>query len=124
MSGRGRSQSVLRPHVSAQPAFLIAFDLLWLDGEDLRDQPLLEPKARLRELVPEPPSALLYLEHIEELGVDLYSMCCGFDLEGIVAKPKESAYRVLPNGKAPWVKVKNPEYSQAEGRAELFHSRR
>lgn len=51
-------------------------------------------------------------------------MCCGFDLEGIVAKPKESAYRALPNGKAPWVKVKNPEYSQAEGRAELFNGRR
>ena len=56
--------------------------------------------------------------------MDLFSMCCEFDLEGIMANPKESAYRVLPNGKAPWVKVKKPEYSQAEGRAELFNVQR
>jgi ATP-dependent DNA ligase len=41
-------------------------------------------------------------------------------MEGIVAKPKESPYREL-RGKTPWIKIKNPDYSQAEGRRELFH---
>ena len=48
-------------------------------------------------------------------------MICHRDMEGIVAKPKESPYREL-NGKTPWIKIKNPDYSQAEGRGELFHS--
>ncbi len=44
--------------------YFYAFDLLWLDGVDLRDLPLVERKATLRELVPPPPSHLLYLDHI------------------------------------------------------------
>ena len=38
-------------------------------------------------------------------------------MEGIVAKPKESPYRLI-NGKTTWIKVKNPAYSQAVGREE------
>ena len=45
------------------------------------------------------------------------------DLEGVVAKPKESPYREL-GGKPLWIKVKNPDYTQAEGRGELFNKRR
>ena len=44
-------------------------------------------------------------------------------MEGIVAKPKISPYREV-NGKTTWIKIKNPDYSQAEGRGELFNSRR
>ena len=50
-------------------------------------------------------------------------MACKLDLEGVVAKPKLSPYREL-GGKPLWVKVKNPRYSQAEGRGELFKRRR
>jgi len=39
-----------------------------------------------------------------------------------VAKPKESPYREV-YGKTPWIKIKNPEYSQAEGLGELFQRR-
>ncbi len=56
-------------------------------------------------------------------GVALYEKCLELDLEGIVAKPEASPYREL-KGKTTWVKVKNPDYSQAEGRRELFNSRR
>ena len=44
-------------------------------------------------------------------------------MEGIVAKPLISPYRKV-GGKTTWVKVKNPNYSQAEGRGELFNKRR
>ena len=74
-------------------------------------------------VVAESPDGLLYVDHIEEQGEQLFEMICDRDMEGIVAKPKESPYREL-YGKTPWVKIKNPDYSQAEGRGELFHSRR
>ncbi len=41
-------------------------------------------------------------------------------MEGIVAKPPASPYKEL-RGKGPWIKIKNPDYSQAVGRGELFH---
>jgi len=45
------------------------------------------------------------------------------DLEGIVCKPAISPYRTA-GGTTTWIKVKNPKYSQAEGRRELFNKRR
>jgi ATP-dependent DNA ligase len=42
------------------------------------------------------------------------------DLEGIVAKRKDSLYRATEKPSPYWVKIKNPRYSQAEGREELF----
>ncbi len=69
------------------------------------------------------PSRLLYLDHVEDQGVEFFEMACKLDLEGLVAKPKLSPYREL-NGKPLWIKVKNRGYSQAEGRRELFNQRR
>ena len=87
----------------------------------MRDRPLAERKATLKGLVDG--TSILYLDHIQEQGVALFEQCVKLDLEGIVAKPEASPYREL-NGKTTWVKVKNPDYSQAEGRRELFNSRR
>ncbi len=66
---------------------------------------------------------MLYLDHIDGNGIELFEMACKLDLEGVVAKPKLSPYRRL-DGKPLWVKVKNLDYSQAEGRGELFERRR
>jgi hypothetical protein len=43
------------------------------------------------------------------------------DLEGIVSKRKQSQYRATEKPSPYWVKIKNPRYSQAEGRGELFN---
>lgn len=102
------------------PASFYAFDILWLDGEDLREKPTQERKEILQGVVSESPQRLLYVDHIEEEGEQLFELICKRDMEGIVAKPKESPYREL-RGKTPWIKIKNPDYSQAEGRRELFH---
>lgn len=56
---------------------------------------------------------------IEARGRDFYRAVCERDLEGIVAKWKAAPYRpdVAPSS---WIKIKNPQYSQARDRAELF----
>jgi bifunctional non-homologous end joining protein LigD len=96
----------------------VAFDLLWLNGEDLRGLPLLERKKRLKRLLRKKRSRVLYVDHIEHAGRRFFAEVCRLDLEGVVAKPKAGTYRVTK--KPTWIKIKNPEYSQAVGRAEMF----
>src|SRR5499426_4536160 len=98
--------------------FFYAFDLLWLNGEDLRSLALLHRKVRLRKLIGRRQSRLLYLDYLERNGSGLYAKACEFDLEGIVAKWKDGSY-VADDRRSSWVKIKNPYYSQATGR-ELF----
>jgi bifunctional non-homologous end joining protein LigD len=99
-----------------------AFDLMWLNGRDLRDQPLWQRKELLRFHL-EPSSRVLFVDHIEGKGKRLYSQICHRDMEGIVCKPSISPYRTV-RGRTTWIKVKNPNYSHAEGRRELFNKRR
>ena len=100
-----------------EPVFY-AFDLLWLDGEDLRQMPLVERKKRLARLVRAAKcSRLLYAQHIEQHGKGFFAEIRARDLEGIVAKRKLGTYKDDSPG---WLKLKNPTYSQAEGRHELL----
>jgi bifunctional non-homologous end joining protein LigD len=69
-------------------AVLYAFDLLWLDGVDLREQPLVDRKKRLEKLVRKSGLRLMYAQHVEDDGKDLFAEICRNDLEGIVAKRK------------------------------------
>ena len=95
-----------------------AFDLLWLDGEDLRQRPLIERKKRLGRLVRAAKCPrLLYAQHIMQHGKSFFAEICARDLEGIVAKPRLGIYKDDGNS---WLKVKNRTYSQAEGRHELL----
>ena len=61
---------------------------------------------------------ILYADH-EENGVALFRKVCEMDLEGIVAKRKTAPFR----DKTLWIKFWNPNYSQKEGRRELFDAR-
>jgi bifunctional non-homologous end joining protein LigD len=95
-----------------------AFDLIWLNHEDLRNNPLIERKERLRELMARnKPERIIYAQHIEGDGKLLFEEVCNNDLEGIVAKRKHGIYKSNSIG---WLKIKNPKYSQAEGRHELL----
>jgi ATP-dependent DNA ligase len=98
-----------------------AFDLLFLNGEDLRALPLIERKARLKQLLRRKRSPVLYVDHIEARGRQFFAKVCELDLEGIVAKRKDSLYRAAEKPSPYWIKIKNPRYSQAEGRNELFN---
>jgi bifunctional non-homologous end joining protein LigD len=120
LDGDGRSQFVELLRRRGEPLF-IAFDLLSLDGRDLRELPLLERKRELRRIVPRRSTSVLYLDHIEERGRALFAEVCTRDLDGIVGKLKHAPYRAtLPSS---WVKIRNPAYSQAQGRGELFENR-
>ena len=59
--------------------------------------------------------------HVEDNGTRLFQLACEEDLEGIVAKRKDGLY--TPE-ETRWVKIKNPGYSQAGGRRELFEKPR
>ena len=100
--------------------FFVAFDALWIDSEDLRNKPLIERKRALRQVVPRRAnSRLRYLDHVEARGRDLFRLVCESDLEGIVAKHRLGIYDADAR-KPTWIKIKNPAYTQAQGRDELF----
>ena len=60
------------------------------------------------------------LDHIEGRGCELFESVCRMDLEGIVAKREDSIYRAREKPSPHWIKIKNPNYNQAEGRQEMF----
>jgi ATP-dependent DNA ligase len=103
--------------------YFYAFDLLAVDGEDLRDWPLIERKRRLRSIMPRVESRLLYVDHIRDRGTALFKAACERDLEGIVGKWADGRYET-DGVSTSWVKVKNPDYSHMVGRRELFEARR
>lgn len=114
--GRSRFSDLL--YRRGDPSFYV-FDLLWLNGRDLRDQPLIRRKEILRSIMPQAPSRMLYSDHLDREGEQLFDFACQCDLEGIVAKWKHGSY--LPNSSATtWIKIKNPAYSQMDGRHEKF----
>jgi bifunctional non-homologous end joining protein LigD len=119
----GRSQ--FRPLLARRGvARFCAFDLLWLEGRDLRRVlPLLERKVLLRQLVPASAARLLYVEHVGGDGAALLRAASGPDLEGVVGKYAHGIYQ-CGGASTSWVKVKNPDYSQVVGRRELFDARR
>src|SRR5687768_2371234 len=87
-----------------KPACLFAFDLLELDGEDLRDRPLLERKVILRDAIASA-KRIRYTDHVEEHGATLFRLADELGLEGIVAKRADAPY---PHGgrSKDWVKIK------------------
>ena len=102
--------------------FFYAFDALSVEGDDLTALPLLERKRRLQRIMPTTETRVLYLDHIEHRGCDLFRVACERDLEGIVGKWTRGTYQT-DGRRTSWLKVKNPEYSQMRDRHELFAAR-
>ncbi len=96
-----------------------AFDLLSLNGEDLRSMPLVARKKKLREILPSRSTHVLYVDHTVGAGRRLFEFASELDLEGIVAKRALSPYEQNPTSRD-WIKINNPRYSQKEGRSDLF----
>ena len=85
------------------PAHLFVFDLLYLDGRDLRGEPLVERKRLLRKIVK--PFALLRVsESFEGSGEALLDAARQTGLEGLIAKRRTSTYESRRSGN--WLKVK------------------
>lgn len=67
------------------------FDMLYYDGHDLTSLPLYRRKALLKQLLPPLPH-IVYSEHIEEKGIDMFRHIHKLGIEGIMAKDKYSTY--------------------------------
>lgn len=83
-----------------------AFDLLYLDGRDLRGCAQVTRKRALKALLAEVPEdgTLRYTEHLEEDGAAVYQHACKLGIEGVIAKRPEAPYQ---SGRgASWLKVK------------------
>jgi bifunctional non-homologous end joining protein LigD len=86
---------------------LYAFDLLELDGEDLRGLPLGDRKKRLARLVGKRRLGIVLNDHTDENGTMLFLQACKMGLEGIVSKRLSAPYR--SGSSRDWIKVKNPD---------------
>jgi bifunctional non-homologous end joining protein LigD len=108
-------------------ARFFAFDAVWINETDLRQQPLIERKKELKRVLPRRSRYLLYVDHVHGTGKELYEWACAWDLEGIVAKKGHSKYEFSGGrnlNRSPWKKIKNPAYSQKDGHEELFERKR
>ena len=84
----------------------VAFDLLYLDGVDLRDAPQVDRRALLARLVDAAGSpALAYSEHVEGDAADAFEASAGSGLEGIVCKRADAPYR--GGRQRAWIKLKH-----------------
>ena len=119
--GRPQFKNLLFRH--GNPPCFFAFDLLTRDGKDLRTERLLDRKQELRRLLARACPPLKYTEYIEGCGTALFQRVCELDLEGVVAKQKSAPY-VTEREHSTWFKILNREYSQKDGRAELFERER
>jgi bifunctional non-homologous end joining protein LigD len=96
--------------------FLYAFDLIELNGDDLRRDPLEVRKATLASIVAKASPGIRFNEHIEGDGPTVFAHACNMGLEGIVSKRRDSAYH---SGRSPdWLKMKNPDCSAVKRETE------
>src|SRR5215471_16842673 len=107
---------LIRGHGGKASAVLCAFDLLELDGKDLRREPIEKRKALLAKLLKGQHMSLVLNEHFDEDGAAVYRAACQLGCEGIVSKRLGSPYR---SGRSKYlVKVKNPKAPAVKREAE------
>jgi bifunctional non-homologous end joining protein LigD len=97
-------------------AVLCAFDLIELDGYDLRQQPLEQRKGTLADLVRDAGDGIAFNKHFAGDGMAIFQHACALGCEGIVSKRLGSAYRAGRVGY--WLKIKNPAAPAVKREAE------
>lgn len=90
---------------NAELLAFVAFDILYLDGEDLRPRPAIERKAILWDLIKPAKGIIQYSQHVEGGGAEFYDAAERMGLEGVVSKRKFSPYRSGAKDEA-WLKIK------------------
>ena len=85
--------------------FYCVFDILFLDGHDLRDLPLVERKQRLADIWPDDLHNIKYSDHIDQDGIRFFELAKKNKLEGIMAKKADSIYRIGLRS-SEWLKIK------------------
>jgi bifunctional non-homologous end joining protein LigD len=98
---------------------LYAFDIMSLDGEDLRQLPLSMRKTNLARLLARRPDGIFIAPFEQgEIGPDLFRAACNMGLEGLVSKRVDRPYR---GGRSPdWIKIKNRKHPAMERVMDAF----
>jgi bifunctional non-homologous end joining protein LigD len=112
-TGRPQFYDLLR--AARAPAYVV-FDVLWLNGTNLRPLPLTERRRHLQNILPNRSAIISEPLSVRGSGHKLFELTCDHDLEGVVAKRLKDGY----SSRVRWLKIKNPGYSQNEGGRELF----
>ena len=97
-------------------AILCAYDLLEVNGEDIRPELIEDRKRRLTGLLRLPHDGIALNEHFSGDGAVIYKHACALGCEGIVSKRLSSPYRA--GRSAHWLKIKNPEAAAVKREAE------
>src|SRR5829696_3561452 len=106
-----RSGSRVKPE-----AVFYIFDVIEVDGDDVRKQPIEARKQRLLRMLRHHKPSLQYNELLEAEGEIVFQQACLMGLEGIVSKHRGSPYR---SGSSPhWLKSKNPASEAVRREAE------
>jgi bifunctional non-homologous end joining protein LigD len=100
--GAPRFQLLQKGH--DETAVLIAFDVLWLDGEDLRSRPLEERRDLLASLLANAPPAIRLAERLPPPGKTALEAAARRGFEGLIAKKRGSPYE--PGRSRAWLKLK------------------
>jgi bifunctional non-homologous end joining protein LigD len=107
---------LIRRHRNHATAILCAFDLLEIDGEDLRRVPIEQRKHRLARQLRRPHHGIVLNEHFDGDGAIIFKHVSKLGCEGIVSKRLGSSYR---SGRSTsWIKVKNPKAPAAKRESE------
>jgi ATP-dependent DNA ligase len=112
-----KSQNGLPSRIQKGLPRFVAFDLLDSDGQYLTYSPLMERKQRFRAILPKESQSVVYCDHVEAAGEELFALVCKRDLDGIVAKHKFGRYLQYAGQ---WLKIRNRKYSQWAGREKFF----
>jgi bifunctional non-homologous end joining protein LigD len=104
-TGRPQFYDLLRD--MRAPAY-VAFDVIWLNGVDLRALPLTERRRHLQNILPKGSAIVSEALSVTVTGHKLFELMCAHDLEGVVAKRLKDGY----GSRVRWLKIKNPSYSQ------------
>ncbi len=102
---------LIRRHGAPASAVHCAFDLLELDGRDLRQEPIEKRKALLAKLLRGSHLSIVFNEYFEEDGAIVFREACRLGCEGVVSKRLGSAYR--SGRSAHWVKIQGHPLQRA-----------
>jgi bifunctional non-homologous end joining protein LigD len=108
--------NLIRGHGRNARAVLCAFDLLEVNGDDVRAQPVEQRKHRLANVLYREREGIAFNAHYDGDGAIIYKHACALGCEGIVSKRLGSPYRA---GRTDyWTKVKNPAAPAVKREAE------
>ena len=100
--------NLIRGHGTNARATICAFDLLEVNGEDIRGEPIEDRKRRFAGLLRLPHDGIALNEHFAGDGAMIFKHACALGCEGIVSKRLGSTYRA-GRSRGDWLKVKNPD---------------